>query len=160
MPWYCRLRNSTNVCVIHAIKCNVPQNASSVDPKLTWRTCLNCSSKLQLLFCGGEPVLSRGGGELASLFEDEPGGVKEEDNPLADRFWGMSLRAEPPDNWGGKENDVFGGVWIPKRPWMYSGSYYCERVVEYCIRLELARLLRHVRCTHIEVHFHVPDLHL
>lgn len=89
---------------------------------LTWRTCLNCSSKLQLLFCGGDAVVSRGGGELASLFEEEPGGVNEVDE---ERFWGISQRDEVPDtadNWGGMENDEFGGVWIPKRPWMYSGS--------------------------------------
>lgn len=55
--------------------------------KLTWRTCLNCSSKLQLLFCGGELMESRGGGELASLLEDDPGGVKEEASPFeAERF--------------------------------------------------------------------------
>lgn len=104
---------------------------------LTCRTCLNCSSKLQLLFWGGELAESRGGGEFASLFDDEPGGVKDDpdDNPLDDRFWGISPRppVKPPlvtnpgteldDNWGGIENDVLDGVWIPKRPWMYSGSW-------------------------------------
>ena len=87
---------------------------------LTWRTCLNCSSKLQLLFCGGEFVESRGGGELASLFDDDPpGGVNDadEDRPLEERFCGISCRAEPPpapaaadDSWGGRENAAFCGV--------------------------------------------------
>lgn len=75
---------------------------------------------------------SRGGGELASLLEDDPGGVKEEASPFeAERFWGNSCREEPPptpdedkDSCDGNGNDEFGGVWIPKRPWMYSGSYF------------------------------------
>lgn len=60
---------------------------------------------------------SRGGGELASLFDDDPGGVNDEppppdeDNPLADKFCGVSIRPLE-----GNEKDVFGGVWIPKRP--------------------------------------------
>lgn len=81
---------------------------------------MNCSSKLQLLFCGGEFVESRGGGELASLFDDDPGGVNEDevDNPLAERFCGASPPRPDPDSCcsccccdaADKGKDAFDGV--------------------------------------------------